>query len=60
MTVFFFGIVDAFQLNLQALGSTIPYQFPLMLPYVLTLIAFLVAGSGLAPKAWGSAYILEE
>jgi simple sugar transport system permease protein len=60
LTVFFFGIVDAFQLNLQALGSTIPYQFPLMMPYVLTLLAFLIAGSGLAPKAWGSPYILED
>ncbi len=60
LTVFFFGIVDAFQLNLQALGSTIPYQFPLMLPYLLTLIAFLIAGSGLAPKAWGTPYILED
>lgn len=60
LTVFFFGIVDAFQLNLQALGSTIPYQFPLMMPYLLTLVAFLIAGSGLAPKAWGSPYVLEE
>ncbi|WP_020613187.1 ABC transporter permease [Sediminispirochaeta bajacaliforniensis] len=60
LTVFFFGIVDAFQLNLQAMGSSIPYQFPLMMPYLLTLIAFLIAGSGLAPKAWGSPYILEE
>lgn len=56
ITVFFFGVVDAFQLNLQAMGSNIPYQFPLMMPYVLTLIAFLIAGSGVAPKAWGVPY----
>ncbi len=60
LTVFFFGIVDALQLNLQATGSTIPYQFPLMMPYILTLIAFLIAGSGVSPKGWGSPYIKEE
>ena len=60
ITVFFFGIVDAFQLNLQAMGSEIPYQFPLMMPYVLTLIAFLIAGSGVAPKSWGVPYEGEE
>ncbi len=60
LTVFFFGIVDAFQLNLQAMGSSIPYQFPLMMPYVFTLIAFLLAGSGKAPKAWGVPYTMEK
>ncbi len=60
ITVVFFGMVDAFQLNLQASGVPIPYQFPLMLPYFLTLIAFLIAGSGVAPKAWGTPYIAEE
>ncbi|MEW5815891.1 MAG: ABC transporter permease [Spirochaetota bacterium] len=59
IAVLFFGIVDAFQLNLQAMGSTIPYQFPLMMPYLLTLIAFLIAGSGVAPKGWGTPYISE-
>ncbi|MBI9101299.1 MAG: ABC transporter permease [Spirochaetales bacterium] len=57
VTVLFFGMVEAFELNLQAMGSSIPYQFPLMLPYLLTLIAFLIAGSGLAPKAWGKPFI---
>lgn len=59
ISVLFFGFVDAFQLNLQAMGSSIPYQFPLMLPYLLTLAAFLIAGSGLAPKGWGIPYIPE-
>ena len=59
LTVVFFGIVEAFQLNLQAMGSSLPYQFPLMLPYALTLVAFLIAGSGLAPKGWGEPYISE-
>jgi simple sugar transport system permease protein len=57
LTVFFFGAVDAFQLNLQAMGSHIPYQFPLMMPYVFTLLAFFAAGSRAAPKAWGTPYI---
>ncbi len=60
LTVIFFGVVEAFQLNLQAMGSSIPYQFPLMLPYLLTLAAFLIAGSGIAPKAWGVPYVPEE
>jgi simple sugar transport system permease protein len=60
ITVLFFGMVDAFQLNLQATGVPIPYQFPLMLPYLLTLIAFLIAGSGVAPKSWGVPYVAEE
>ncbi len=60
LTVLFFGLIDAFQLNLQAMGSTIPYQFPLMMPYLFTLIAFLVAGSGVAPKAWGTPYAPEQ
>ena len=59
LAVIFFGFVDSFQLNIQAMGSKIPYQFPLMLPYLLTLLAFLIAGSGMAPKSWGSEYLRE-
>ncbi len=36
-----FGGADAFQLRLQAIGFKIPYQFFLMIPYVLTLAALL-------------------
>lgn len=36
-----FGFVDALQLRLQAMGYDIPYQFALMLPYVITLIAMV-------------------
>jgi simple sugar transport system permease protein len=32
-----FGMVDAFQLTLQATGSTIPFQFLLMLPYLIPI-----------------------
>jgi len=59
IAVFFFAIVDAFQLTLQATGSHIPYQFPLMMPYVFTLVAFFATGSNAAPKAWGAPYVPE-
>ena len=36
-----FGVADALQLRLQALGLQVPYQFLLMLPYVLTIIALV-------------------
>ena len=32
-----FGMVNAFQLGLQATGTTIPFQFLLMLPYLLPI-----------------------
>ena len=32
-----FGLVNAFQLGLQATGTTIPFQFLLMLPYLLPI-----------------------
>jgi len=34
-----FGLATALQFHVQALGLPIPYQFLLMLPYVLTLLA---------------------
>jgi len=37
-----FGIADALQYRIQALGSAdIPYEFLLMLPYILTLVVLL-------------------
>jgi simple sugar transport system permease protein len=39
---FIFGIVDSFQLGLQATGTSIPFQFLLMLPYLIP-IAILAA-----------------
>jgi len=51
---FLFGWADAFQLRLQALGFDIPFQFLLMLPYVLTLIALVgFVGRTKAPAALG-------
>lgn len=38
----FFGGIDAFQLRLQAVGfKAIPYQFFLILPYILTIVALV-------------------
>ncbi len=53
----FFGGATALQFHLQALGSTLPYQFVLMLPYVLTLLALVFTGSKLsAPASLGEPY----
>jgi ABC-type uncharacterized transport system permease subunit len=53
----FFGAATALQFHLQALGSPVPYQFVLMLPYVLTLLALATAGKHLAaPAALGQPY----
>ena len=53
----FFGAATALQFHLQALGSAVPYQFILMLPYVLTLLTLALAGTRIAPpSALGQAY----
>jgi len=53
---FIFGIADSLQLNIQALGIKIPYQIPLMFPYILTLIVLFAVGAGSSPKNWGVPY----
>jgi simple sugar transport system permease protein len=37
-----FGAADALQFRIQAVGVNIPYQFMLMLPYVLTLVVLVI------------------
>ncbi len=51
-----FGVADAIQLNIQALGIQIPYQIPLMFPYIITLVILFVVGAGSSPKNWGVPY----
>jgi ABC-type uncharacterized transport system permease subunit len=52
-----FGFADALQLRLQALGFKIPYQFLIMLPYVLTLVALAgIVGKTIGPAANGQPY----
>lgn len=56
-----FGLANAFQLRLQAVGVNIPYQFLLMLPYVLTMIILMVTyGRSESPAALGKPYIKES
>jgi simple sugar transport system permease protein len=50
-----FGLATALQFHVQALGLPIPYQFLLMLPYVLTLLILAGhAGAAKAPAALGT------
>jgi ABC-type uncharacterized transport system permease subunit len=52
-----FGFADAFQLRVQALGLGIPYQFALMIPYLLTIAAVVFAvGRTIWPAAYGIPY----
>ncbi len=57
-----FGLADAIQFRLQALGpEAIPYEFFVMLPYVMTILALLSAGQRLAqPAALGEPYTKGE
>ena len=49
-----FGLATALQFHVQALGLAIPYQFLLMMPYVLTLLVLAgYAGRTRAPAALG-------
>ncbi|MGV0026490.1 ABC transporter permease [Phormidesmis priestleyi] len=54
-----FGISDALQYRIQALGfKDLPYEFLLMLPYVLTLVALMLrTGRSEAPAALGVPYV---
>ena len=54
-----FGVADALQFRIQALGSEeMPYEFLLMLPYALTLIVLLFGNArDQTPAALGIPYI---
>lgn len=56
-----FGVADALQYRIQALGSKdLPYEFLLMLPYMLTLVALLRGSRNDAPAALGIPYLKEK
>ncbi len=58
---FLFGAADAFQLLIQTYNLGIPYQLPVMLPYVLALFALAgLVGRSTAPAAAGIPYRPEE
>jgi ABC-type uncharacterized transport system permease subunit len=53
-----FGAAIALQFTLQAVGTGLPYQLFLALPYVLTLVVLtLLGGQGRAPSALGEPYL---
>ncbi len=55
-----FGATEAWQLQIQALGVNIPYQFLLMLPYAIALLALIgLAGKYTPPAALGVPYSKE-
>ncbi|MEG1525098.1 MAG: ABC transporter permease [Clostridia bacterium] len=59
---FIFGFADAIQLRLQALSFDIPYQFLVMLPYILTILALVIAAKSryVNPSVIGVPYIRES
>ena len=58
--VLLFSLADAFQIRAQALGLGVPYQFLVMLPYVVTLVALAGLLTRMrAPAALGVNYAQE-
>ncbi len=56
-----FGVADSLQLYLQAFGFKIPYQFLLMLPYVMTVIVLVISSSRvISPSILGVPYIRDR
>lgn len=55
-----FSFLDALQLQIQGLGIAIPYQFLLMMPYVVAILALMLRRSrGNAPAMLGVPYSRE-
>lgn len=56
-----FGATEALQLRIQAYGANIPYQFLVMLPYAIALLALVgLAGKSTPPAALGVPYQKEN
>lgn len=56
-----FGATEALQLRIQALGVNIPYQFLVMLPYIIALFALVgLAGKSTPPAALGKRYSKQD
>jgi len=57
MASLIFGVADALQIRMQMSGIGIPYQFLLMFPYLLTVVAVTgIVGRTTSPKALGKPY----
>ena len=53
-----FGAADAAQMQIQVMGLGIPYQFSLMTPYILAMLAMVgFVGKVRSPAAMGKPYI---
>jgi ABC-type uncharacterized transport system permease subunit len=53
-----FGLADTLQLRAQALGIEVPYQFLVMAPYAVTVVALVVLGKrARAPLDLGTAHV---
>ena len=58
---FIFGLLDGFQLRLQALGFEIPFHLFLMIPYLMTIVAIIgVSRKATAPAGLLKPYRREE
>ena len=58
---FGFGTIQALQIRLQVLGSSMPYQFFVALPYLITVLVLIVAGRNIrAPKELGNPFDRES
>ncbi len=56
-----FGLGDAVQIKMQTSGSLIPYQFLMMVPYLLTILALSgLVGRSEAPAASGKPFKSDE
>ncbi|MEN6408241.1 MAG: ABC transporter permease [Anaerolineaceae bacterium] len=56
----FFALLDSLQLQVQGIGIQFPYQFLLMLPYVIAVLALIVGRArSLAPRWLGTPYSRE-
>ncbi len=57
LAVLVFGAGDAISYRLQAINSGVPYQFLVMLPYVITIVALcMLAGKSNQPASLGVPY----
>jgi simple sugar transport system permease protein len=55
-----FSFLDALQLQIQGIGINIPYQFLLMMPYVIAILALMIRRTrGNAPAMLGQPYSRE-
>jgi general nucleoside transport system permease protein len=56
-----FGFADSLQLRIQTRGADLPYQFAMMIPYMLTILAIIfAAGRAAWPAGYGQSYVREE